>query len=173
MTHNMSPWLKLLIGFLATLLVAWLYEGPLGRGAAYVDLLQQRADHVLRTPPVNEVPNLQARISHAPLSRTVFLCGPTIDFQRNGTTAFQGGANDLPGIDGRMLQAGGIAAVVWDPAPPSSNGNTPVCRPGGPNAAGGTPLLLEMLILAMLAWAIGIGLGWVFRRRPPRKGYLG
>lgn len=170
MTRPMSRWLKLLIGLLVTLLVGWAYYGPIGRGAAYVDLLQQRADYVLRE---SRVPNIQARIGRAPLTRTVFLCGPTGDFQRYGTTGFQGTANDLPGLDGRMLQVGGIGAVVWDPAAPTANGDTPPCRPGGPNAAGGTPLLVEMLGLATLAWAIGLGLGWVFRRRPAKKGYLG
>ncbi len=170
MSQSMSRWLKLLIGFLATLLIGWLLYGPLGTGEAYVRVLQQRADYVLR---ISGVPNLQARISQAPLSRTVFMCGPTIEFQRNGTTTWQGSANDLPGLDGRMLQVGGIGAVVWDPAPPAPDGDTPPCRPGGPNAAGGTPLLAEMLGLAVLAWAIGLGLGWVFRRRPAKKGYLG
>jgi hypothetical protein len=169
----MSRWLKLLSGLLVTAVVAWVYYGPVGQGAAYVTLLQQRAERVLQTYPVNEVPNLQARISRAPLSRTVFLCGPTIDFQRNGTTVFQGSATDYPGIDGRMLQAGGIGTVVWDPPAPTASGDTPPCRPGGPNAAGGTPLLVELLILAVLAWAIGLGLGWVFRRRPAKRGYLG
>lgn len=170
MTRPMSRGLKLLIGFLVTLLIGWLLYGPLGQGNAYVTLLQQRADYVLR---ISAVPDIQARISRSPLSRTVFLCGPTIDFQRYGTTEFQGSANDLPGLDGRMLQVGGIGAVVWDPPAPTANGNTPPCRPGGPNAAGGTPLLLEMLGLATLAWATGLGLGWVFRRRPVKKGYLG
>jgi hypothetical protein len=170
MTGPMSRWLKLLIGFLVTCVVGWVYYGPVGQGAAYVGLLQQRADFVLR---ISQVPNIQARIGRAPLSRTVFLCGPTIDFQREGTTGFQGGGNDLPGLDGRMLQVGGIGAVVWDPAPPAPNGDTPPCRPGGPEAAGGMPLLVELLILAILAWGIGLGLGWVFRRRPTRKGYLG
>lgn len=170
MTGPMSRWLKLLIGLLVTAVVAWVYYGPAGQGAAYAHMLQQRADFVLR---ISEVPNLQARISQSPLSRTVFLCGPTIDFQRNGTTGFQGGANDLPGLDGRMLQVGGIGAVVWDPPAPTASGDTPPCRPGGPNAAGGTPLLVEMLILAILAWAIGLGLGWVFRRRPAKKDYFG
>jgi hypothetical protein len=94
MTASMSRWLKLLIGLLVALAAGWVYYGPIGQGAAYVDLLQQRAEHVLQTYPVNEVPNIQARISRAPLSRTVFLCGPTIDFQRNGTTVFQGSATD-------------------------------------------------------------------------------
>lgn len=170
MTAPMSRWLKLLIGLLVTLAVAWAYYGPIGRGETYVNLLQQRADYVLR---ISEVPDIQARISHAPLSRTVFLCGPTNDFQRAGTTGFGGGGNDLPGLDGRMLQVGGIGTVIWDPPAPTANGDTPPCRPGGPNAAGGTPLLVEMLGLAMLGWAIGLGLGWVFRRRPAKKGYLG
>lgn len=170
MSQSMSRWLKLLIGLAASLLVAWIYYGPAGQGAAYVTLLQQRADYVLR---ISGVPNIQARISRAPLSRTVFLCGPTIEFQRNGTTTWQGSANDLPGLDGRMLQVGGIGTVVWDPAAPAPDGDTPPCRPGGPDAAGGTPLLVEMLGLALLAWAVGLGLGWVFRRRPAKKGYLG
>lgn len=165
----MSRWTKLLIGFLLTLLVGWLSYGPLGQGEAYVNLLQQRADFVLR---ISEVPNLQARIGRAPLTRTAFLCGPTVEFQRNGTLTWQGGASDLPGLDGRMLQVGGIARVVWDPPAPATNGDTPPCPPGGPAATGGFPLLVEMLGLAVLAWLIGLGIGWVFRRRPARKGYL-
>lgn len=170
MNRTMSRWLKLLIGFLATLVIGWLLYGPLGQGEAYANLLQRRADLVLR---ISGVPDLQAKIGRAPLTRTVFMCGPTVEFQRNGTTTWQGGANDFPGLDGRMQQVGGISTVVWDPAAPSATGSTPPCRPGGPSATGGTPLLLEMLILATLAWAIGLGLGWVFRRRPAKKGYLG
>ncbi|HYD12515.1 MAG TPA: hypothetical protein VEC11_06685 [Allosphingosinicella sp.] len=165
----MSRWLKLLIGLLVTLVIAWLYCGPLGRGAAYVDLLQSRAEFVL----VNaEVPNLQARMGRAPLSRTVFLCGPTIPFQRNGTLDWQR-SNDLPGIDGRMLLIGGISGAVWDPGP-AADGNTPPCPPGGPGmSGGGLPLLVELIGLAALAWLLGLGIGWALRRRPPRKGYLG
>lgn len=171
MTRPMSRWLKLLIGFLATLLIGWLLYGPLGQGEAYARLLQQRADFVLR---ISDVPGVRAQISQSPLSRTVFMCGVADEFQRHGTLGWQGTANDFPGLEGRMFQIGGISAVVWDPPPPPGERTaTPPCRPGGPNAAGGTPLLLEMLILAVLAWALGLGLGWVFRRRPARKGYLG
>ena len=166
----MARWHKLLIGYLVTLLIGWLFYGPLGQGDAYATVLQQRADFVLGH---SGVPNLQARIGRAPLTRTVFLCGPTIDFQRNGTLNWQNGANDFPGLDGRMQLIGGIARVVWDPPAPSANGDTPPCRPGGPAATGGFPLLVELLGLASLAWLIGLGLGWVFRRRPARKGYLG
>lgn len=163
MTGRMSRWLKLLIGLALTLLVAWLSYGPLGRGAAYADLLQSRADFVVRN---SELPNVQARISRAPLARTVSLCGPTNDFQRNGL-------NDYPGLDGRMHQIGGISGVVWDPAAPAPKAMTPPCRPGGPGDAGGLPLIVELLGLAVIAWLIGLGIGWAIRRRPPRKGYLG
>lgn len=170
MSRVMSRWLKLLIGLVLTLAVAWLSFGPLGRGEAYAALLQSRADFVLRD---GAVPNVQARIGRSPLSRTVFLCGPTNDFQRYGTLGFRR-ATDMPGLDGRMLQVGGISGVVWDPPAPTPDGVTPPCRPGGPGTAGGgLPLLVEVMILAVLAWLIGLGLGWVFRRRPPRKGYLG
>ena len=163
MSLSMSRRLKLLIGLLVTLLVGWLYTGPLGRGAAYVDLLQQRADFVLRN---TEGPALQARMSRAPLSRTVILCGRTNDLQRDGL-------RDLPGYDGRMLLIGGISGVVWDPPAPSPNADTPPCRPGGPGeAGGGVPLLVELLALAALAWLIGLALGWVFRRKPARRSYL-
>ncbi len=161
----MSRWLKLLIGLALTLAVAWLSYGPLGRGAAYADLLQQRADFVLR---ISELPNIQARIARAPLARTVFMCGVTNDFQR-------GGIRDLPGLDGRMLQVGGIGRVAWDPAAPSPRAATPPCRPEGPgaNASAGLPLIVELLGLAVLAWLVGLGIGWAIRRRPPRRGYLG
>ena len=64
----MSHWLKLLIGLALALLIGWLSNGPLGRGAAYADLLQQRADFVLR---ISEVPNVQARIARAPSNSSV------------------------------------------------------------------------------------------------------
>ena len=172
MNRLMSRWLKLLIGLALSLLLAWLVYGPLGRGAAYVDLLQQRAERMLR---IAEIPNLQARMSRNPLSRTVFLCGRAGDFQRDGTLGWQGGASDLPGLDGMMLQAGGISAVVWDPPPPNSRADTPPCRPGGPGAGtgAGIPLLVELLGLTLLFWLIGLGVGWLFfRPRPPRTGYL-
>ncbi|HTU12947.1 MAG TPA: hypothetical protein VMG08_18805 [Allosphingosinicella sp.] len=167
----MSRWLKLLIGLAVSLLVAWLAYGPLGQGNAYIDKLQQRADAVLR---YTEIPNLQARMSRAPLARTVFLCGPTNDFQRDGTMNWSKAA-DFPGVDALMLYAGGIGRVVWDPAPPSPRAATPACPPGGPGTGSGAglPLVAEWLGLAFLFWLIGLGIGWLFfRPRPPRTGYL-
>ena len=160
----MSAPLKFVIGLVLALAAGWLSHGPLGRGAAYADLLQQRADFVLR---ISEVPNLQARIARAPIARTVFLCGRTNDFQRDGL-------RDLPGLDGRMRQVGGIATVVWDPPAPAPRAMTPPCRPDGPGpgASAGLPLIVEVLGLVLVAWLIGLGIGWLVRRRPPRSGYL-
>lgn len=166
----MSRWLKLLIGLALTLLVGWLGYGPFGAGKAYVDLLQQRADFILQDPRA-QVPGVQARISRNPLSRTVFMCGPADSFQRQGTLNWER-ASDYPGLEGRMLMIGGISSVVWDPPAASPSQTAPPCRPGGPNAAGGLPLLVELLGLAALAWLIGLGIGWVIRRRPRRTGYL-
>lgn len=164
MSRPMSRWLKLLIGLFVALFIGWLGFGPLGRGAAYVDLLQHRADFVVGNtvgPPV------RARMSRTPLSRTVFLCGVTNDLQRDGL-------RDLPGYDGRMLTIGGISRVVWDPAPPQPGAATPPCRPEGPGiGGGGIPLLVELLGLVLLAFLIGIGLGWLlFRPRRKRTSYL-
>lgn len=168
----MSRWLKLLIGLALTLAVAWLAYGPLGQGNAYIDRLQQRADAVIRYV---EIPNLQARMSRAPLARTVFVCGPANDFQRDGTMGWSK-ARDFPGIDALMLYAGGIGRVIWDPPPqPGRRTVAPACRPDGPGASGGAglPLIVEWLGLALLFWLVGLGVGWLIRRRPPRKGYLG
>lgn len=164
MSRLMSRWLKLLIGLFVALLIGWLGFGPLGKGAAYVDLLQQRADFVIRN---TDGPPVRARMSRSPLSRTVFLCGVTNDLQRDGL-------RDLPGYDGRMLSIGGISGVVWDPAPPRPDAATPPCRPEGPGIAGaGIPLLVELLGLMLLAFLIGLGIGWLFfRPRRVRTSYL-
>lgn len=169
MSPPMSRWLKLLISLLVALLIAWLSFGPLGRGAAYVERLQGSADAVLE---VAGVPGVRARVSREPLSRTVFLCGPANDFQRDGTTNWEK-ASDLPGLDGRMY-AVGLRSVVWDPPAPGPNAISPPCRADGPGpAGGGLPLLVEIMGMALLAWLIGLGLGWLFfRPRPPRTGYL-
>ena len=38
--------------------------------------------------------------------------------------------------------------------------------------AGRLPLLVELLGLVLVAWLIGLGIGWLLRRRAPRSGYL-
>lgn len=160
----MSPVAKFSIGLVAALLAAGVAYGPLGQGEAFVDGMQQRADAVIRDAAL---PNIRAQMSRTPLSRTVFLCGPANDFQRDGIRGF-------PGLDGRMLAVGGIGNVVWDPPAPAPRAVAPPCPPEGPGTAGGGfPLLAELLILAALAFLIGAGLGWLLFGRAPKGSYLG
>jgi hypothetical protein len=161
----MSRWLKLLIGLLVTLVVALLTYGPLGRGAAYVDALEVEVK-AAALPLQAQVPGLQVRVSRNPVSRVVMLCGVTNDFQRDGMPD-----RELPGIDGRIGGVAGVSGVRWSPPAPDPRQSTPPCRPGADDGAG-FPLLAEFLILAAFFFLLGLGLGWLFRRRPPRTGYL-
>ena len=34
------------------------------------------------------------------------------------------------------------------------------------------PLLIETLILVLLAWLVGLGIGWLLFGRPKRQGFL-
>jgi len=165
----MSRWLKLIIGLAAALLAAWLSYGPLGRGEAYVDDLEQRAGAIVAAA---ELPGIQLHMRREPLSRVAILCGPTNDLQRDGLPRAR---PPLPGLTGRAGLAGGISDVRWQRPPPTPRGDTPACIPGARAAdeSGIVPLLAEWLGLAAFAWLIGLGLGWVFfRYRPKREGYL-
>jgi hypothetical protein len=141
----MSRWLKLLIGLAAALLAGWISHGPLGRGAAYVDILETGARTQVRRA---EVPGVQVRMSREPLARVALMSGPANDFQRHGM-------GSLPGLDGRVLLVPGMSGVSWE-------------REGRV-----VPLIAETLGLAALAFLIGLGLGWlIFRPRRQREGYL-
>jgi len=160
----MSRWLKLCIGLAAALLAAWLSYGPLGRGEAYVNALEQRAGAIIA---VAELPGVQLKMVRTPLSRVAILCGPTNDLQRDGQRS-------LPGLTGRAYLASGISDVRWQRPPQTPRGRTPACIPNAPAAdeSGIVPLLAEWLGLAALVWLIGLGLGWVFFRPRKREGYL-
>jgi hypothetical protein len=160
----MSRWLKLIIGLAAALLAAWLAYGPLGRGEAYVDNLEQRSGAIVAAA---ELPGIQLHMRRDPLSRVAILCGPTNDLQRDGLRA-------MPGLTGRAALAGGVSGVRWQRPPPTPNGRTPACIAGARAADEGgiVPLLAEWLGLAALAWLIGLGLGWLIFRHRKREGYL-
>lgn len=161
----MSRWLKLMIGLAAALLAAWLTYGPLGRGEAYVNALEQRAGAIIAAA---EVPGIQLHMRREPLSRVAILCGPANDLQRNGQRS-------LPGLADRAFLVGGISDVRWQRPARTLRERTPPCIAGARAAdeSGIVPLLAEWLGLAALAWLIGLGLGWlIFRRRPKREGYL-
>ena len=139
----MSRWTKLLIGLLAAFAVGWIGHGPLGQGSAYIGEVEARAQAQVRAAAI---PGVEVRMSRAPLSRTAILSGPANDFQREGI----GG---MPGLNGRVAAVKGVSAVRWDAE------------------GGGFPLLAETLILAALAFLIGVGIGWRLFR-PRRVGFL-
>lgn len=144
----MSRTVKLLIGLVAALLVAWLQHGPLGAGEALVGRLEDQARSAVAT---SEVPGVGVEFPRDPLSRTAILAGPANDFQRRGM-------GEMPGLTGLVESIEGVAKVRWadDPA---TGGN-------------GIPLIVEVLAAAALAWLVGLGIGWVLFGRRKRESYL-
>lgn len=143
MLGDMSRWTQLLIGLLAAFAAVWIFHGPMGWGAAYLDDVEARAKAVVSEAAI---PGVEVRMQRDPLARTALLSGPANDFQRQGI----GG---LPGLDERVAGVAGVSAVRWEA--------------GG----GGRPLLLELLGFATLAYLIGVGIGWRFFRWRP-QGFL-
>ena len=141
----MSPAAKYLIGFIAIVLLGWLYEGPLGNGERYVNRLEASAKLVVAD---TEVPNITASAQRRPLARAVTLAGPADRFQRDGQGV-------QPGLTEFVQEIPGMAAVRWADEPGS----------------GGfvLPLLVETWILVSLAYAVGLGLAWFVWKRP--RGY--
>ena len=71
---------KLAIGVAASLLLAWVYHGPLGAA----DRLTSHIEADVRSELVrNEMDMVQARLERGPLTRTLVLSGPADDFQRS------------------------------------------------------------------------------------------
>ena len=99
---------KLMLGLAAALIVGWVDYGPLGRGEAFIDRLEEGAQRVLASEPVAGV---TAHMQRDPLARTVIMSGPADEFQRNGM-------GSLPGFDGRMLAIPGMGRVEWTNPPP-------------------------------------------------------
>lgn len=141
----MSPTSKILIGLAAVLLIGFVHHGPMGAGDAYVGAIETRARNL-----VAEVPGVEARLGHAPLSRRATLAGPADSFQRVGMGGF-------PGLTERVASIPGVSGVQWaderEPTP-------------------GVPLLLEKWALLILGFAVGLGLGWLLFGRPRRETYL-
>ena len=137
----------LLIGLALTLLAAWISHGPLGRGEALVDRLERDARAaVMRT----ELPGISVRLDRRPLARSAVLSGPANDLQREGLGS-QYGISDF------VRDVEGIGAVRWADEPD-----------GGRRIP---PLILETMILAALAYLLGLGLGWLLWGRRRREGF--
>ena len=113
----MNLWTKFLIGLLAALAVGVISHGPLGRGEAFIDGLDARAQAVVRH---ENLPGVSAVMQRDPLARTVIMSGPTNRFQRTGRlSATDAGlqTGEPIGLDERMLVISGIARVVWTSEP--------------------------------------------------------
>ena len=145
----MSPAVKFLIGLLATLLMGWLYHGPLGNGEALIGRLEGQAKAAVAQA---EVLGVDVRLGRDPLARVATLSGPANEFQREGMGQF-------PGLNDRVGKIEGITTVQWaDQA--SAQGRRVM------------PLLAESLLILTAAYLLGVGLGWLFFGRAKKVGYL-
>lgn len=143
----MSPLVKFLIGWAAVIAAAWLYHGPLGNGAAYIEGIEAQARAVVAE---TDLPGVDVRLGRGPLSRTATLSGEADAFQREGQGELKG-LNDLVG------EVEGVSDVRWADEP-DNDGFT-------------LPLLAELLILASLAYLIGLGVGRLLWGRKKRDGF--
>src|SRR5688500_5934534 len=123
-----------------------LWHGPLGNGATTIDALEGQARAAVAE---TELGGIQAATPRAPLARGATLTGERNDLHREGMGSAQGVSDYVRDVDG-------IARVRWADEP----------------AAGGIPLLAEMLMLLALAFLIGIGAAWLLWGRPKRETYL-
>jgi hypothetical protein len=139
----MSPAVRILAGLAAALAAAWVWHAPAGRGEALVGALETQ---VKARVAEAGVPGIQANLGRDPLSRNVTLSGSANDLQREG----MGGAK---GINDHVREVEGIGRLAWADQKPEERA--------------ALPLLAETMILASLAYLIGLALGWLVwgRRR--------
>jgi hypothetical protein len=99
-------------GFVASLLLAALWHGPLG-GA---DRFSTRVNRGIRATLVYyEMTQVTAHLHHDPLTRRVLLSGPADDFQRSELVRLM---DELPGVSGASWSsdACGVPLIVEDAA---------------------------------------------------------
>src|SRR3546814_15509368 len=117
--------------------MGWVYHGPLGNGAAFIDRVQGAAQRAIAE---TDLPGIVARLGRDPMSRTATLSGPADQFQREG----QG---ELKGLNDIVRATEGVSDVQW-------------ADEGDP--ATGTPLNLDAVLARVVAYTIGLGLGPTF-----------
>lgn len=100
----MAAPLKFLIGLALALGAGWLSHGPLGRGAAFVDRMEEHAKVRVRFA---EVPGVDVHFGRDPLSREAVFTGHANRFQREGM-------GDLKGLNGRILEIPGVSGIRWE-----------------------------------------------------------
>lgn len=144
----MTAAVKFLIGLVAVVLMGWIYHGPLGHGQAVLDGLEAQARQAVAA---GEVPGVQVRLSRDPMSRVATLSGPANDYQREGMGQF-------PGLNDRVRAIPGVSDVRWSDDPAGAGNRV-------------LPLLLETLIGIVLAYLVGVGVGWLFFGRTKRDSY--
>ncbi|HYI48319.1 MAG TPA: hypothetical protein VEX35_07640 [Allosphingosinicella sp.] len=145
----MSRWIKLPIGLAAALLAGWLSFGPLGRGEAFAARIEADIRRMLTTI---ETPGpIGVQVERAPLARVVTLTGRLGQYEREQLLI-----RGETGLNGLVASRPGVGGVRW--------ANEPAGRV--------VPMLAELLAMAALAWAVGLGLGWLLSRRKRREGYL-
>jgi hypothetical protein len=137
---------KILIGLAATLLMGWIWHGPMGRGEAFVAAIeaQSRAE----IAPL-DLPGIEVHFGRHPLTRTATMNGPANELQREGLGS-EWGLNDY------VRSIPGVAGVRW---PDEKKGE-------------GLPLLAETWLLLFAAYALGLGLGALLFGRRKRQSFL-
>ena len=138
---------KLLIGLALTLASAWVAHGPLGGGARLVDRLERDARAGVAR---SELPGIDVRLDRRPLTRRATLSGSANDLQREGLGSQLGVTDYVRAVEG-------IGHVRWADEPEDGR-RIP-------------PLILETMILAALAYLLGLGLGWLLWGRRRREGF--
>jgi hypothetical protein len=138
---------KILAGLAATLLMGWIWHGPMGRGDAFVAGLETQARSQIA--PL-ALPGVEVRFGRHPLTRTATLSGPANDLQREGLGS-EWGVSDY------VRDVPGVAGVRWaDEAHPDRI----------------MPLLAETWLLLTVAYAAGLGLGAIVFGRRRRESFL-
>jgi hypothetical protein len=143
----MPPVLKATIGLLLALAAAWISHAPLGKGERLIDRLEGEARQEVAKA---DLPGIKVSLSRDPLARAARLSGPANDLQREGLGSQKGVSDYVRDVEG-------ISSVRWADEPKAERRIT--------------PLLLETLTLAALAYLIGLGLGWLLWGRRRREGF--
>jgi hypothetical protein len=143
----MPPVVKTFIGLLLALAAAWIWHAPLGNGERLIDRLQSEAEQGVAD---SGLPGIKVSLSRDPLARAATLSGTANDLQREGLGSQKGVSDYVRDVEG-------ISGVRWTDEPDSGRRIT--------------PLLLETMALAALAYLIGLGLGWLLWGRRRREGF--
>src|SRR3546814_5208511 len=83
--------------------MGWVYHGPLGNGAAFIDRVQGAAQRAIAE---TDLPGIVVRLGRDPMSRTATPSGPAANFQR-------GGQGELKGPNELFRETEAVPNVRW------------------------------------------------------------